>query len=146
MFEGSSIQTTRAIFLDTIENTICRQFFDERLVSILLSPQKRITQFFFLDWDKDGQKEFILSFDDEVVIYGQDLIIKDRIILPTSYTILKVWEEGVSYINEIDELVIRLNGKNHLIENTEAYELDVVKNRLRVLVKYGNDIKLLHLQ
>lgn len=146
LFEGSSIRATRAIFLDSIENTICRQFFDDKPVSILLSPQKRITQFFFVDWDKDGQKEFVLAFDDEIVIYGQDLIIKDRIILPTSYTKLKVWEEGVSYINEINELVIRLKEKNHLVEKAEAYELDVVKNRLRVLVKYGNDIKLLHLQ
>lgn len=146
LFQGSSIRNTRAIFLDSNENTICRQFFDDKPVSILLSPQKRITQFFFVDYDQNQQKDFVLVFADEVVVYGQDLIIKERIALPIAHKNLKVWEEGISYINEINELVINIKGKNHLIEKVQSYELDFVKNRLRVLVKYRNDLKLLHLQ
>ncbi len=146
VFQGSSIESTRALFLDSNENSICRQFFEDKPVSILLSPQKKINQFFFVDYDGNKERDYVLVFSDEVVVYGQDLIIKERVVLPEFHKDLKVWEEGIGYINEINELVINLKGKNHLIERVESYELDEVKNRLRVLVKFGNDLKLLHLQ
>ncbi len=144
--QGSTINNSRALFLDSSENTISRQFFGDKPVSILLSPQKKITQFFFVDFDQDEEKDFVLIFGDELVVYGQDLIIKEKMELPESYSQLRVGEEGVSYINALKDLVIIRNGKNHLIEKVEYYQIDRVKNKLRVLVKYGNDLKLLHLQ
>ncbi len=144
--QGSTINNSRALFFDSTENTISRQFFGDKPVSILLSPQKKITQFFFVDFDQDDEKDFVLIFGDELVVYGQDLIIKEKMELPESYSQLRVGEEGVSYINALKDLVIMRNGKNHLIEKVEYYQIDRVKNRLRVLVKYGNDLKLLHLQ
>ncbi len=144
--KGSSINSTRALYFDSIENTICRQFFSDKPVSILLSPQKKITQFFFVDFDQDEEKDFVLIFGNELVVYGQDLIIKEKIELPEIYSQLRVREGEVSYINALNDLVITRKGKNHLIERVEYYELDKVKNRLRVLVKSGNNLKLLHLQ
>lgn len=144
--QGSTINNSRALFFDSSENTISRQFFGDKPVSILLSPQKKITQFFFMDFDQDDEKDFVLIFGDELVVYGQDLIIKEKMELPESYSQLRVGKEGVSYINVLKDLVISRNGKNHLIEKVEYYQIDMVKNRLRVLVKYGNDLKLLHLQ
>ena len=145
LLHGSTIKNTRALFLDTNENTICRQFFDDKPVSILLSPQEKIKQFFFVDVNQDNEREFVLVFNTEIVVYGQDLIIIKKISLPSSYENLKIWERGYSYINEFNELIVVIDDKKQIIEKVESYHIDTYKNRHRVIAKFDKELKMLYI-
>ncbi|MGB1041214.1 MAG: hypothetical protein ACPGVD_10100 [Flavobacteriales bacterium] len=142
---GSSIEKTRAVFLDKTTNSISKQFFSNSAQTLLLSPTEKIKSFYFIDYDKDGQKEYVLVFKNKIVLYGQDLIIKEKIELLEDFERIEVWTGGYSYLNQFNELIVYHNGKKSIIENTQDYLIDKHSRFLRILVKNKSNLKLLHL-
>ena len=142
---GSSIEKTRAVFLDKTTNSISKQFFSNSAPTLLLSPTEKIKSFYFIDYDKDGQKEYVVVFKNKIVLYGQDLIIKEKIELLEDFERIEVWKGGYSYLNQFNELIVYHNGKKSIIENTQDYLIDKHSRFLRILIKNKSNLKLLHL-
>ncbi len=145
ILKGSSIEQTRAIFFDSTSNSIKRQFFSNKAVSILLSPQEKIKEFYFVDFDNDNNRDFVLVFENEVKIYGQDLIIQKIIELPTSISQFNIWNGGYGFLNQFGDLTITQGEETKVIEGANGYRIDFYKNKIRAIIKGNNDLKLLHI-
>ena len=145
LLKGSSIGQTRAIYFDSVSNSIKRQFFNDKVVSILLSPQEKIKEFFFVDYDKDRERDFVLVFENHVKIYGQDLILKKEIELPKSISQFNIWKGGYGFLNQFGDLTITHNKKTKVINGANGYTIDFYKNRIRVIIKANKNLRLLHI-
>ncbi len=143
VIKGSSISKTRAIFLDEKSNTINRQFFNNSPASILLASTNTISQFIMEDYDGDANKEFILVNKSEILIYSENLIIKEKINLPEGASNIQIFEGGFGYINQFGDLAIVRGKDTKIIGGANSYAIDFFKNQLRVLIVGDKDFKLL---
>ncbi|MEN8927926.1 MAG: hypothetical protein ABF242_10640 [Flavobacteriales bacterium] len=142
---GSSIEQTRVVYLDTSTNSIKRQFFSKKPVSVLLSPNQKIKDFHFIDFDGDKNSDFVLVFENEIKIYGQDLIIKKRIELPANINQFHIWENGYGYLNQFGDFTVMQGEELKVIEGANAYQIDFYKNKVRAILKGENNLKLLYI-
>ena len=126
-------------------NTICKQFFSNSVPTILLSPSDKILDFFTLDFNLDKQSEYVLVFKNKILIYGQDLIIQEKIDLLEDFKQLKVWKGGYGYLNHFNQLIVYYKGKKSIVEDADDFLVDRHENTFRILVQYKNTLKLLHL-
>ena len=145
IIQGSSIEQTRAIYFDSVSNSIKRQFFSDKAVSILLSPEAKIKEFFFVDYNKDNNSNFVLVFENEVKIYGQDLIIQKRLELPSNITQFEIWKGGYGFLNQFDDFTITQGQDIKVIEEVNGYRIDFYKDKVRAIIKGDNNLKLIHI-
>jgi hypothetical protein len=145
ILQGSSIEQTRAIYFDSVSNSIKRQFFSDKAVSILLSPEAKIKEFFFVDYNKDNNSNFVLVFENEVKIYGQDLIIQKRLELPSNITQFEIWKGGYGFLNQFDDFTITQGQDIKVIEEVNGYRIDFYKDKVRAIIKGDNNLKLIHI-
>jgi hypothetical protein len=145
ILQGSSIEQTRAIYFDSVSNSIKRQFFSDKAVSILLSPEAKIKEFFFVDYNKDNNSNFVLVFENEVKIYGQDLIIQKRLELPSNITQFEIWKGGYGFLNQFDDFTITQGQDVKVIEEVNGYRIDFYKDKVRAIIKGDNNLKLIHI-
>ena len=145
IIQGSSIEQTRAIYFDSVSNSIKRQFFSDKAVSILLSPEAKIKEFFFVDYNKDNNSNFVLVFENEVKIYGQDLIIQKRLELPSNITQFEIWKGGYGFLNQFDDFTITQGQDVKVIEEVNGYRIDFYKDKVRAIIKGDNNLKLIHI-
>ena len=143
--KGSSIEQTRVIYFDSSSNEIKRKFFSDKSASILFSPSKKIKQFFYFDFDGDKNKDFILVFDNELIVYGQDLRILKKFELPNTLNQLSIWEGGFGYINQFGDLTLIQGEDTKLIEGADSFRVDFYKNTKRVIIRGDNSLKLIHI-
>lgn len=142
---GSSIEQTRAIYFDSVSNSIKRQFFSDKPVSVLFSPEEKIKEFHFVDFDNDKNRDFILLFEDEIKIYGQDLILLQKIDLPKNISQFEIWKGGFGYLNQFNDFTFTQGGNIKVIEGANGYQIDFYKNKVRAIIKGENSLKLLHI-
>ena len=143
--EGSSIEQTRAIYFDSVSNSIKRQFFSDKTASILLNPEEKIKEFFFVDYNKDNIRDFVLVFENEIKIYGQDLIIQKRLELPSDISQFEIWEGGYGFLNQFGDCIITQGQDIKVIEGANGYRIDFYKDKTRAIIKGNNNLKLLHI-
>ena len=140
ILQGSSIEQTRAIYFDSISNSVKKQFFSDKAVSILLSPEAKIKEFFFVDYNKDNNSNFVLVFENEVKIYGQDLIIQKRLELPSNITQFEIWKGGYGFLNQFDDFTITQGQDIKVIEEVNGYRIDFYKDKVRAIIKGDNNL------
>ena len=110
---------------------------------ILLAPEREIIQFICHNFDGEKGDEFIVCFENEVVVYDNDFVALKKIPINPNYRKLQFIGNTMGYINQFDELVIVNKGEVSVVEDAINFRFDTHKNQTRILVEGKNNIKLL---
>jgi hypothetical protein len=143
--KGSTIEKSRAVFLDTSSNSIKRQFFSDVSATGLIQADQQITGFSYLDYDGDNNPDFVLIFDNKILVYSQDMVVIQKIELPKNVGKVTVFKGGYAFVNQFGDLSLTQKDSIKIINGVDEYRIDFYKNTLRVLIVRNKEFKLLHL-
>lgn len=143
--KGSTIEKSRAVFMDTSSNSIKRQFFSNANPIKLIQSDQKIRDFSYLDYDEDGSPDFVLIFDNEILVYNQDMVLIKKIELPKNVEKVKVFKGGYAFVNQFGDLSLTRKEDIKIINGVDEYRIDFYKSTLRILIIRNKEFKLLHL-
>lgn len=133
---GNSIETSRGIYWDKSRNELKKHFFNDQISTILTLPDS-VLNFYYLDFDDNKEKNYVLETKTELYIYDKGGNVKEIIEISPEHINLKIFKKHIAYINVITNDFILLDKKGNEIlrsSNVSNFEIDNSTLKSRILL------------